>query len=81
MFHSASDIMNVYAARRKRKHFLDSARKVTQKYKKQYLLNKSGHSKPDSLYGDAAVHPDISSNELDRLCKEYLSRLQISEQQ
>ena len=57
MFQSPSDIMNVFAAQRKRKHFLDTARKVTHKYKKQRLLSKSGKSKPDSSYGDAALHP------------------------
>jgi len=33
LFQSTSDIMDIYATQRKRKHFLDSARKVTQKYK------------------------------------------------
>lgn len=81
LFKSSSDIMDVFAGRRKRKHFLDSARKVTQKYKKRRLESKLGHSKPDHSYGDSAMHPDIASSELDRLCKEYLSRLQVMEQQ
>ena len=34
LFHTASDIMDIHAAQRKRKHSLDSARKVTLKYKK-----------------------------------------------
>ena len=70
--------MDVNAAQRKRKHFLDSARKVTLKYKKQRFVNKC-HSKLDSSYGDTALHPDIPSTELDQLCKDYLDRLQVSE--
>ena len=81
MFQSSSDIMNVFAARRKRKHFLDTARKVTHKYKKQRLLSKSGKSNPDSSYGDAALQPDIPDTKLEQLCKEYLGRLQMNEHQ
>ena len=81
MFQSPSSIMDIFAARRKRKHFLDSARKVTLKYKKQRLLSKSGHSKPDSSYGNAAIHPDIPTAELDQLCEDYLYRLNVTEQE
>ena len=38
MFQSASGIMDIFTAWRKQKHFLDSARKVTLKYKKQHSL-------------------------------------------
>ena len=58
-----------------------TARKVTNKYKKQRLLSKSGKSKPDSLYGDAALQPDIPDTKLEQLCKEYLGRLQMNEHQ
>ena len=78
LFHTASDIMDIHAAQRKRKHSLDSARKVTLKYKKQRLLSKY-HCKPDSSYRDTAVHPDVSSTELNQLCKDYLDRLQVNE--
>ena len=81
LFHSVGKTLDIYANRRKRKHTLDSARKVLQKYKKQRLLSKSCVPQQDSSYGDAPTEPDISINELRRLSHEYLACLNISEQQ
>ena len=81
LFYSVGETLDICANRRKRKHTLDSARKVLQKYKKQCLISKSSSSQQDSSYGDAPAEPDISINELRRLCHEYLARLKVTEQQ
>ena len=36
-------------------------------------------SSPDTSYGSDPAEPDISADELKRLCQEYLARLQVSD--
>ena len=54
--------------RRKQKHDLDSARKVSLKYKKQRLEVRYGtsvaDSSPDSSYGSMPVEKDLDQDEL-----------------
>ena len=54
-----SQTLSTFAARRKRKHDKDNARKVLHKYKKQTLDSKHqpSSSSPDSSYGSLAADP------------------------
>ena len=81
LFDSVGETLDTASNRRKRKHTLDSARKVLLKYKKRRLLSKSKPTQPEPSYGDNPVEPDISFDELRRLSKEYLARLTVNEQQ
>ena len=80
LFHYVGDTLDTCSNRRKRKLTLDSARKVLIKYKKQ-RLNSKLQPNQDASYGDNPLELDISSDELHRLCKEYLSRLSVTEHQ
>jgi len=68
--------------RRKWKHDLDSARKVSLKYKKQRLEVRYGtsvaDSSPDSSYGSMPAEKDLDQDELLRLCRERLQRMKMS---
>ena len=77
----ALHVIDTHTNRRKRRHTLDNARKVKDKYKRQRITSKSVPCHQDSSYGTAAAEPDISSTELLQLCKEYLHRLSVTEQQ
>ena len=76
-----SSICDKYTIGRKRKHDKDNARKILLKYKKQRLMTRYGqatlNSSPDTSYGSDPAEPDISPDELKRLCQEYLARLQV----
>ena len=76
-----SSICDDFTNRRKRKHDKDSARKILLKYKKQRLMTRYGqptiNSSPDTSYGSDPAEPDVSVDELKRLCQEYLARLQV----
>ena len=65
----------------KRMHDRDSARKISLKYKKQRLMTRYGQQvvkfSPDLSYRSNPSEPDISSDALKRLCKEYLGCLQV----
>ena len=37
------------------------------------------NSSPDTSYGSDPAEPDISADELKRLCQEYLTRLQVGD--
>ena len=69
------------ATRGIRKHDLDNARKVCQKYERRRFESR-GHtcidSSPNSSYGPSPAEPDIPVNELLQLCKEHLDQLNIS---
>jgi len=80
LFHCVGETIDIGSNRRKRKLTLDGARKVLYKYKKRRLLSKSQHIQDDTSYGDNPVEPDISFDELTRLCNEYLARLTVNEQ-
>jgi len=77
-----SSICDTFTATRKRKHERDSARKNSLKYKKQRLTTRYGSqaAATDPSYGNNPVEPDVSNEELKRLCQEYLSRLQVLNQ-
>ena len=81
LFHSVGETLNTGCNRRKRKLTLDNARKVLLKYKKRRLMRKSKHLRDDASYGTNPVEQDISSDDLKRLCNEYLARLTVNEQQ
>ena len=81
LFDSVGETLDIYSNRRKRKHTVDSARKVLQKYKRRRLMTKLNKSVKDSTYGDTPAEPDIDRDELKRLCSDYVSRLQVTEQQ
>ena len=81
LFHSVGETLNTGCNRRKRKLTLDNARKVLLKYKKRQLMSKSKHLRDDASYGTNPVEQDISSDDLKRLCNEYLARLTVNEQQ
>ena len=76
-----SSICDKFTNRRKRKHDKDSARKTPLKYKKQRLMTQYGqptlNSSPDTSYGSDPAKPDVSADELKRLCQEHLARLQL----
>ena len=76
-----STVCDEFTNSHKRKHDRDSARKISLKYKKQRLMTRYGQQtvkcSPDSAYGSNPSEPDISCDELKRLCKEYLGRLQV----
>ena len=78
-----SSICDEFTNRRKRKHDKDSARKILLKYKKQRLMTRYGqptvNSSPDTSYGSDPAEPDVSADELKRLCQEYLARLQVGD--
>lgn len=78
-----SSICDKFTIGRKRKHDKDTARKILLKYKKQRLMTRYGqstvNSSPDTSYGSDPAEPDISANELKRLCQEYLTRLQVGD--
>ena len=44
-------------------------------------MRKSKHLRDDASYGTNPVEQDISSDDLKRLCNEYLARLTVNEQQ
>ena len=74
-------LLDQFTNRRKRKHVQDAARKISLKYKKQRLETRYGASvvnSPDSSYGSLPAEPDISQDELFRLCRERLERVQKS---
>jgi len=77
----ALDIVDAQGNRRKRKHTLDKARKVLEKYKHQWMKNKSGPSSQDASYGIAAEEKDIKNDELQQLCREYLPQLMVTTEQ
>ena len=77
----ALDVVDTHGNRRKRKHTLDSARKVLVKYKRQRLMSKLVPSNQDTSYGVAAAQVDVTIDELQVLCREYLPRLVVTEQQ
>ena len=37
------------------------------------------NSSPDTSYGSDPAEPDVSADELKRLCQEYLARLQVGD--
>ena len=69
-----SKLTDEFTRKRKRKHELDNARKVLLKYKKRRLTAKYGqqtvNSSPDFTYGNTPAEPDVTENELKRLCRE-----------
>jgi len=77
-----SELINEFTRKRKQKHELDNARKVLLKYKKRRLITKYGHqavnSPPDFSYGSTPAEPDVTEDELKRLCREFLGRLQVT---
>ena len=82
LFQSECDITNIFANKRKRKLTLDNGRKVLQKYKRQRVITKTGQSQStDSSYGNTTVQPDISSSELDQVCREFVACLAVNEQE
>ena len=80
-FSSAGDTLVKFCNDRKRQHSSDSARKISEKYKKRRLLSKSSPCPHDNSYGPAPTQPDISAEELQHLCREYIQRLQVTESQ
>ena len=44
-------------------------------------MSKSGPCNQDTSYGQAPAQPDISPDELQHLCKEYIQRLEVTESQ
>ena len=44
-------------------------------------MSKSGPCNQDTSYGQAPSQPDISPDELQHLCKEYIQRLKVTESQ
>ena len=78
-----SSICDEFTNRRKRRHDKDNARKVLLKYKKQRLMTRYGqpvlNSSPNTSYGSDPAEPDISVDELKRLCQEYLAHLQVGD--
>ena len=75
-FSSAGDVLVKFSNNRKRQHTTDTARKLTEKYKKRRLLSKSTPCTQDNSYGQIPAQPDVNPNELQHLCKEYIQRLQ-----
>ena len=69
--------------RRKRKLLLDCARKTTEKYRRQRMMNRLRLpiSRPDNNYGSHPSEPDISDDELKRLCHEYIERLRVTQEE
>ena len=65
------DIVDTQGNRRKRKHTLDKARKVLEKYRHHRMMNKSGFCNQDASYGIAVAEKDIINDELQQLCREY----------
>ena len=78
-----SSICDKFTIGRKQKHDKNTARKVLLKYKKQRLMTRYGqstvNSSPDTSYGSDPAEPNISADELKRLCQEYLIRLQVGD--
>ena len=75
-----SFICDTFIATRKHKRERDSACKNSFKYKKQILTTRYGSqaaATTDPSYGNNPVEPDVSNDELIRLCQEYLSLLQV----
>jgi len=68
----ALDIVDAQENRRKRKYTLEKARKVQEKYMRQQMMSKSGLSNQDASYGTAAAENDITNDELQQLCREYI---------
>ena len=64
---------------RKRKLHLECARKTTEKYSRQRMRNRLylPISRLDNNYGSHPSEPDISDDELKRLCHEYIERLRV----
>jgi len=71
-----SSICDKFTKGRKQKHDKDNARQILQKYKRQYG-QPAINSSPDASYGSDPAEPDISVDELKRLCQEYLACLQV----
>ena len=64
---------------RKRKHIQDMARKTTEKYKWQRMMNRVGNTqRSDTSYGTNPIEPNVDQSELHRLCKAYVERLSVS---
>ena len=80
-FSSVGDVLVKFSNNRKRQHTTDTARKIKDKYKKQRLMSKSGPCNQDTSYGQAPAQPDISPDELQHLCIEYIQRLKVTESQ
>ena len=59
----------------------DTARKITEKYKKHQLLSKSSPCPQDNSYVQIPTQPDVNPKEFQQLCKEYIQRLQVTESQ
>ena len=45
---------------------------LLENYKKRRLMSKSGSCNQDNSYGQTLAQPDISPDELQHLCKEYV---------
>ena len=69
--------------RRKRKLLLDCARKTTEKYRRQRIMNRLRLpiSRPDNNYGSHPSEPDISDDELKQLCHEHIERLRVTQEE
>ena len=88
-FDDPDEVMVQFGRSRKRKHEVDSARKVTGKYNRQRLAKRYQitevtsrvTSQPDHTYGKNSAEPDLEPAALKTLCKEYLGRLTVTAQQ
>ena len=78
-FSNDNETLKTFSNNRKRQHVKDTARKVSEKYKKKRLLSKNAPTPQDPSYGDAPAEVGPTPDELQRLCKEYVQRLQVSE--
>ena len=84
LFGSCSNVTSTFAKTRKRKHEKDVERKLTQTYKKARIEAKyhlGATATTDSSYGPNATQPDTTTDEeLQKMCKEYLSSLKLTQQ-
>ena len=80
-FSSVGDVLVKFSNNGKRQHTTDTARKIKDKYKRQRLMSKSGLCNQGTSYGQTPAQPDISPDELQHLCKEYIQRLKVTESQ
>ena len=84
-FDNPDEVMLKFGRSRKRKHVNDCARKISDKYKRQRLAKRhqltAVTSQPDHTYGKNSAEPDLEPTALKTLCKEYLGRLTVTEEQ